>query len=254
MSDFVAMRRWRKNSIIYLLEASTDPSLLTKNTQFTEDLISGEGLPIQDLLKEYPNLEVPRKLDTACRLAVENLTRGNKIIMWCSFVGTIKKLEMMLGKFNPLTIHGAVPKDEVQDPDDNREMRINAFKNDSKHNLLIANPASLAESVSLHKTCHHAIYVDRTFNGGHYMQSLERIHRIGMDAGVRTKYTILQSKNSIDLDINNRLEIKKDRMDRFLNDVTLDTMNLDLHYEDPIGGDDLDADYKAVLDHLRMTS
>lgn len=254
MDDFVALRRWRRKSIIYLLEASTDPSLLTKNTQFTEDLISGEGLPIQELLNKYSNLEIPRKLDAVCRLAIENLTRGNKIIIWCSFVGTIKKMETMLEEFNPLSIYGAIPKDDIQDPNDNRESRINTFKTHRKHNLLIANPASLAESVSLHKVCHHAIYVDRTFNGGHYMQSLERIHRIGMDADVRTKYTIFQSKNSIDLDIDNRLEIKKDRMDRFLNDETLDTMNLDLNYEDPIGDDDLDADYRAVLEHLKKVS
>ena len=255
MNDFVAMRKWRRRSIVYLLEASTDPSLLTKNTQFTKELISGEGLPIQDLLNKYPDLEIPRKLDAVCKLAVENLTRGNKIIIWCSFVGTIKKLKMMLKEFNPITIHGAIPKDDTQNPDDNRERRINAFKTDSEHNLLIANPASLAESVSLHKACHHAIYVDRTFNGGHYMQSLERIHRIGMDPNVRTKYTIFQSENSIDLNIDDRLEIKKDRMDRFLNDETLGTMNLDLDYRDPIGDDnDLDADYRTVLDYLKKTS
>ena len=255
MNDFVALRRWRRRSIVYLLEASTDPSLLTKNTQFTEQLISGEGLPIQDLLDKYQEIEIPRKLEAASRLAIENLTRGNKIIMWCSFVGTIKKMEQMLGEFNPLTIYGAIPKDDTQDASDNREMRINTFKTDKEHNLMIANPASLAESVSLHKACHHAIYVDRTFNGGHYMQSLERIHRIGMNPEARTKYTIFQSEHSIDLDVDNRLEIKKDRMDRFLNDEVLGTMNLDLHYKDPIGGDDdLDADYRAVLDHLMRTS
>ena len=100
-NDFVAMRKWRRRSIIYLLEAATDPSLLTKNTQFTEELISGEGLPIQELLAKYHEIEVPSKLEAARKLAIENLTRGNKIIMWCSFVGTIKKMENMLGKFNP---------------------------------------------------------------------------------------------------------------------------------------------------------
>ena len=254
-NDFVAMRKWRRRSIIYLLEAATDPSLLTKNTQFTEELISGEGLPIQELLDKYHEIEVPSKLEIANKLAIENLTRGNKIIIWCSFVGTIKKMENMLGKFNPLTIYGAIPKDDTQDASDNREKRINAFKTDKECNLLIANPASLAESVSLHKACHHAIYVDRTFNGGHYMQSLERIHRIGMDPEVKTKYTIFQSENSIDFGVDNRLEIKKDRMDRFLNEEVLGTMNLDLHYDDPIGSDDdLDADYRSVLDHLKKIS
>ena len=73
-----------------------------------------------------------------------------------------------------------MPKDEEDDPSDNREIRIENFKTESDCNLLIANPASLAESVSLHKSCHNAIYLDRTYNGGHYMQSLERIHRIGI--------------------------------------------------------------------------
>ena len=87
------------------------------------------------------------------------------------------------------------------------------------------------------------------------MQSLERIHRVGMSPNVKTKYTIFQSENSIDFDIDKRLEIKKDRMERFLNDEMFDTINLDLAYEDLIGNDDdLDADYRAVLDHLRMTS
>ena len=254
-NDFIAMRMWRRRSIVYLLEAATDPSLLIKNTQFTEDLISGEGLPIQDLLNRYQEFEVPSKLEAAGKLAIENLMRGNKIIMWCSFIGTIKKMENMLGEFNPLTIYGAIPKDDTQDTIDNREKRINTFKTDNEHNLLIANPASLAESVSLHKACHHAIYVDRTFNGGHYMQSLERIHRIGMDPEMKTKYTIFQSENSIDFGVDNRLEIKKDRMDKFLNDEVLGTMNLDLHYNDPIGSDDdLDADYKVVLDHLKKIS
>lgn len=254
-NDFIAMRMWRRRSIVYLLEAATDPSLLIKNTQFTEDLISGEGLPIQDLLDRYQEFEVPSKLEAAGKLAIENLMRGNKIIMWCSFIGTIKKMENMLGEFNPLTIYGAIPKDDTQDTIDNREKRINAFKTDNEHNLLIANPASLAESVSLHKACHHAIYVDRTFNGGHYMQSLERIHRIGLDPEVKTKYTIFQSENSIDFGVDNRLEIKKDRMDKFLNDEVLGTMNLDLHYNDPIGSDDdLDADYRVVLDHLKKIS
>ena len=55
------------------------------------------------------------------------------------------------------------------------------------------------------------------------MQSLERIHRIGMNPEVKTKYTIFQSENSIDFGVDNRLEIKKDRMDRFLNEEVLGT-------------------------------
>lgn len=249
--DLFAMRKWRKKSIIYLLEASTDPSLLTKNSQFNEELISGTGLPIDKLLDNYSNFEVPGKLDAVKELAVTSLKNNTKIIIWCSFIGTIKKLEQMLMDYNPLTIYGAIPSNDEIDKEDNREKRINQFKSSPIHNLLIANPASLAESISLHKVCHHAIYVDRTFNGGHYMQSLERIHRVGMDRSVKTRYTILQSEDSIDQKINDRLEEKKARMERFLDDDSFQPLNLEMEYDNPIGpNSELDEDYESVLEGL----
>jgi hypothetical protein len=45
-----------------------------------------------------------------------------------------------------------------------------------------ANLAAMAEGVSPRHTCHDAIYVDRTFNAGQYLQSLDRIHRLGLRA------------------------------------------------------------------------
>ena len=253
-SDMAAMRKWKKNTLIYLLEASTDPSLLTKNTQFNEDLISSEGLSIQDLLNQYHTLEIPSKIQVVKALVKENFKRHNKIIIWCSFIATILKLEKILKDFNPLTIYGMIPQDDEKGDNDNRESRIEAFKTSSTHNVLIANPASLAESVSLHRVCHHAVYVDRTFNGGHYLQSLERIHRIGMDPNKETKYTILMSNDTIDYDINDRLEVKKQRMQRFLDDEAFKTLDMDYRYDDPIGSDDeLDEDYRAALKRLRGT-
>ena len=251
-SDMVAMRRWRKNSIMYLLEAATDPSLLTKSTQFNEDPISGEGLPIQELLSQYQKFEIPGKMEAVRVLAERNLEQRKKIIVWCSFIATIKKLENILKRFEPLTIYGEIPRDDAQDENDNRELRIEKFKTSQTNNVLIANPASLAESISLHRVCHHAIYVDRTFNGGNYLQSLERIHRIGMDPHVKTKYTIFMSENTIDYDVDARLEIKKRRMQSFLDDDAFETVDIDLMYNEPIGPDaELDEDYKAILKRLQ---
>jgi len=250
--DIFALRKWRRNSLVYLLEASTDPSLLTKNSQFNEDLISSEGLPIQDLLEKYKDLETPAKLETVKILTEQAIKKNEKILIWCSFIGTIKKLESMLESFKPLTIFGAIPRDDEADEEDNRELRIESFHTDPERNVLIANPASLAESVSLHKVCHHAIYVDRTFNCGNYLQSLERIHRIGMNPDVETKYTILHSENSIDSDVDSRLDIKKKRMERFLEEDDFNTLNLELDYNNCYGPEEeLDDDYQAVLEHLK---
>ena len=175
------------------------------------------------------------------------------MVIWCSFIATIQKLANILKSYKPLTVYGMIPRDDEEDDEDNRERRIETFMTSPIHNVLIANPASLAESVSLHRVCHHAIYVDRTFNGGHYLQSLERIHRIGMDPNVEPKYTIFMSKDTIDYDIDNRLETKKKRLQRFLDDDdALRTFDMDYDYNDPIGSeDDLDEDYRTVLARLQ---
>ena len=239
---------------MYLLEAATDPSLLTRSTQFSDELISSEGLPIHELLERYHEFEIPNKINAVKRLAEANLEQSNKIIIWCSFIATIEKLANALKRFNPLTIYGEIPMDDEKNAIDNRELRIDKFMTSSTNNVLIANPASLAESISLHRVCHHAIYVDRTFNGGNYLQSLDRIHRIGMDPKAETRYTIFMSEDSIDHDIDYRLEIKKRRMESFLGDDAFKALRMDLMYNDPIGTDDeLDEDYKTVLKHLRDT-
>lgn len=251
--DRIAMQKWRKNSILYLLMASTDPSLLTMTTHFKEESIK-EHLPvIFKILNNYAVSETPKKLEMAKRLVINDMHKSQKVIIWCNFTGTINKMFQILKGYNPLIINGAVPKDDEQNIKDNRESRIEKFQTNSRYNILIANPASLAESISLHKVCHHAIYVDRTFNGGNYLQSLERIHRIGTLPNTKTKYTFLMTIDSIDYDVDDSLKRKKSRMDKFLKeDDLITTTNIDLEFDNPFGDeDDLDVDYSKVLQHLR---
>jgi len=257
--DELAVLEWKKAVMIYLLETSTDPSLLTKSSQYHEKTIDHEGLPIQNLIDEYRRYETPNKLKVVEKLVDDILSREDpitkkpsKVIIWCSFISSIEKLMTMLEKHKPIFITGSVPKDEEEDPEDNREERIDTFKNDPQYNVLIANPASLAESVSLHKWCHDAIYLDRTFNGGHYMQSLERIHRIGMDPSAKTRYHILLSEDSIDQRINDRLEIKKRRMLDILNEPDIDEINYDLDFNEFNKENEIDDDFASIQEHLNQ--
>ena len=74
-------------------------------------------------------------------------------------------------------IHGGVDTGSSDDPN-TREGKIKKFKNgDIK--ILVANPAACSEGISLHQHCHNAIFVERSFNLAHYLQSLDRIHRVG---------------------------------------------------------------------------
>jgi hypothetical protein len=124
-------------------------------------------------------------------------------------------------------------------------------------NVLIANPASLAESVSLHQICHHAIYVDRTFNATHWMQSKKRIHRVGME-DVDTRYTILKSTfqdnndPTVDERIDKRLRRKEKSMRTFLNDPELSINEMELNWnENPAVNVGDTEDYQDMLSAIR---
>lgn len=74
--------------------------------------------------------------------------------------------------------------------------------------VLVANPAACAESISLHKTCSHAIYYDMSYNCAQYLQSLDRIHRVGGSEEKPSHYHFLQYEDSIDEDILANVERK----------------------------------------------
>jgi len=105
-------------------------------------------------------------------------------------------------------------------------------------NILIANPAACAESISLHKTCFHAIYYDLSYNCAQYIQSLDRIHRVGGSETNEANYYFLQYENSIDQDIKYNLETKAQKMYDVIEE-DYDIQELDIYEENII--DDVEA-------------
>jgi SNF2 family DNA or RNA helicase len=84
--------------------------------------------------------------------------------------------------------------------------------------VLLSNPATLGEGVSLHQVCHDAVYVDRDFGAGRFLQSLDRIHRLGLKADVETRITILVANQTIDEIVEQRLAAKLQFMGSVLDD------------------------------------
>ena len=248
---------WRRNKIIRLLQAASNPSLLNEfSEEYRVPPMSGEGLPVSNLIEHYSDYEVPSKLVEAAQIARQLLESGNKVIIWNSFIHNIDTLEkVLLDDLAPLVICGDVPKDEVEDEEINREKRIREFKNDPHPRVLIANPSSCAESVSLHKNekgetvCKNAIYVDRTFDAGQYMQSLDRIHRIGLDPDTEVKYIILLGEGTIDEVVEQRLNDKIHTMFDALND-DFSILNLENSISN-VSDQQLDKDFEAVYAYLR---
>ncbi|MCL8496278.1 helicase C-terminal domain-containing protein, partial [Apilactobacillus sp. F1] len=68
-----------------------------------------------------------------------------------------------------------------------RESIIEEFKHQSL-SVIVSNPQTMAESVSLHDVCHDAMYLEFSFNLTHMLQSRDRIHRLGLKDTDETNY------------------------------------------------------------------
>lgn len=219
-SGFHELRKWRRAKVVRLMQAASNPTLLARySNEFDVPPISGESVPLTELIREYPRYERPSKMERAVQLVLESFERTEKIIVWTFFVHNIEMLKVWFEKdygIETFVVYGLVPRDESEDIEFNREQQIVGFKKSTGPSVLLANPAACAESISLHKACRHAVYLDRTFNCGQYMQSLDRIHRIGLGPNESATYDVLLAKNTIDETIQRRLDEKQANMMRLL--------------------------------------
>jgi SNF2 family DNA or RNA helicase len=245
------LRIWRTARMVRLLQAASNPALLTQySTEFQVPPLSAAGLSVDELIQHYPQYETPVKVDFAVKLAKGLVRKGQKVLIWTSFIHNIRTLEKLLSEFNPRIIYGDVPKDEDENTEFNREKMINQFRTSARYPILIANPSACAESVSLHRVCTQAIYLDRTFNAAHYMQSLDRIHRVGLRARDKVQYYLLQSRDTIDEVIDERLNEKEMRMRRLLDD-DISVMNLEYGEGEFSEENEEDQDFAALIRQLQ---
>ena len=244
--------------VMYLLEAATNPHLLSAGSA-RGDPVSFQHPPLEiptgsrlwDLLQQYNRYETPTKFRVLAQMVADNAAQGRKTLVWSNFVRNLLAMKRMFAGFEPALIYGAIPS-VVSAPEHvrTREAELHRFRHDSNCALLIANPASMSEGVSLHQTCHDAIYLERTFNAGQYLQSIDRIHRLGLAPDQETRITFLATVGTIDEVVDERIREKALRLGEMLEDPDLTTMALpdDEDYGPAI---DAQADLVALFAHLR---
>lgn len=211
----------RGKAVMTMLAASTNPGLLVSK-EFSEIEMGFSWPPreiqsnaaLSGLIHQYLDFEIPWKFQQVAMQVEANARLGKKTLIWSSFVGNIAALKRVLTKFEPAVVFGATSVDE-------RENEIRRFRNSSDCFVLITNPQTLGEGISLHHECHDAIYVDRTYNAGLYLQSLDRIHRLGLKSGTLTSIKLLVTEGTIDERVSKRLENKIQRLSSFLQDPGL---------------------------------
>ncbi len=248
IDDRQKLKQWRKAKMVRLLQAASNPTLLSKySEEFEVPPMDSDGTPLVELIEKYSKYETPAKFNAAVILVKNLVESGKKVLLWTTFVHNIAMLKNSLKGINYYTIHGAVPRDDKQDQIFNREKQIRDFKATKEPSVLIANPAACAESISLHKVCHDAVYLDRTFNCGQFIQSLDRIHRIGLDRHELVNYHILIAKNTIDETIDRRLDEKHKTMIAVLEDeIPIGGLEVD-DYEMEQNENEVRADFDATV-------
>ncbi|OJU09165.1 MAG: helicase SNF2 [Clostridiales bacterium 43-6] len=248
--------------LIRLMQASTNPALLRQPlSEFADvedvdfDTVQDDTKMLNEILR-YAEAEVPAKYIAVKDILREIIGRGEKAIVWACYIKNIEMLRDYLASndIDSRILYGATPVagDGISEDDDEysitREAIVKEFhKDDCPYKVIIANPFAVAESISLHKACHNAIYLERSFNAAHFLQSKDRIHRYGLSDDVVTNYYYLLSAESVDLTIHERLAEKERRLLEIIESMPIPLFDNNL--DD--GGDD---DIKAVLrDYARRT-
>lgn len=188
---------------IRLLQASTNPALLTEKINlhdlgFLSDEIDyslESALDSAEQRKAKQRLYLEAGLNTmvtpkflaGMQLIEQLVAEGKKVIVWGMFVGTMHKINNELKEKGILShlIYGQTPKED-------RVELINQFHSGPVQ-VLISNPATLGESISLHQSVHDAVYFEYNFNLTFMLQSRDRIHRLGLDDNQYTRYYYLMT-------------------------------------------------------------
>ena len=243
----------RKNPlalIIRLLQMESDPRML--GLGLSEDEVEEmfderqDGLlPLDPLPRELASIANAVSMTTKTRECVELAQRllreGKPLIIWCFFRQSMRGLRDFLRQhgWSAEVISGEVDQQQ-------RDVILDRFRA-GRLNVLITNPHTLAESVSLHSVCHDAIYFEYSYNLVHLLQSKDRIHRLGLPDGQYTQYHFLQEVYdvdgedwSLDANIYDRLREKEkimlDAIDRGVLEVgSTDSDDLELVFGDLFG-------------------
>jgi SNF2 family DNA or RNA helicase len=117
--------------------------------------------------------ETPAKFQELDKLVNEIVDRKEKLIIWTSFRKNIRTLRRRYRNLGALMLFGELPIAE-------RNEVVERFMDRDKTKVLIANPSAAGVGLTL-TSANNAIYLDRSFKMDEYLQSQDRIHRIGQE-------------------------------------------------------------------------
>jgi hypothetical protein len=241
-----ALRRARP---VRLLQAASNPELLNHpDDRFRVGSAAESNLTLMERLARFALLEQPCKSNAALELIRPLVGEGHKVVCWSNFLRNLDgfrdliRSELGVAVFQ---VDGRVPAgDEPSEDrvlshvpeDDTRERRIEEFLTLPEPAVLVANPATCSESISLHRACRNAVYIDR-------------IHRLGLppDAEVTIHLLLATHDGGVSIDhlVDASLTAKQAAMEELLNGAQIHPLN-----QDPSDAEGGTVDLQVLLRYL----
>lgn len=196
--------------LIRLIQASTNPSLLKADIDYDELMSYDEEGNISNIDKKEFNkilkkenykfkedsysdfnldsMTTPKFIE-GIKLIEKLVSKKKKVLVWGIFVNTLHKITRTLLEkgIKVNLIYGGTDKSE-------RLGLLDQFRNGDIQ-VLVTNPQTLGEAISLHREVHDAVYFEYNFNLTFMLQSRDRIHRLGLKPNDYTRYYYIQTKD-----------------------------------------------------------
>ena len=252
----------RRARPIRLLQAASNPDLLNHpDDAHRLARVPPTNPTLMERLARFAATDRPAKSVAAIELVKGLAGQGEKVVCWSNFLRNLDDFRRLLSSelgIPTFQVDGRVPTSDDPtrdrhdgDPseDDSREARIEQFLTTEGPAVLVTNPATSSESISLHRACHHAIYLDRTYDAALFLQSIDRIHRLGLPPDADVTIHILQATvdgdETIDHLVGASLRDKQMAMQELLEGAEVHPL-----HQDVADSDGSQADLEQLLRYL----
>ena len=171
--DFEENQRIIYNTVLHELEVEVKQNgrmVLDDDTVALKRLLRLNQIASNPALIDDNYTNIPGKMTKLRRLIEEIVSKGDKCIVWSSFIENIDYFTKMFSNYCPRKIHGKMAIEE-------RNKSVDVFKKEDKCKILFATPQAAKEGLTL-TVANHVIFYDRGFNLDDYLQAQDRIHRI----------------------------------------------------------------------------
>jgi SNF2 family DNA or RNA helicase len=144
-----------------------------------------------------------------------------KLVIWTNYLLNVEELVKRYEKFGARAFSGEVSTED-------RDKTVKEFQTGESVKILVAVPAAGGVGITL-TASQTAVYLDKTWNAEHFLQSVDRIHRIGQTGTVNI---ISMHASKVDELISYNLRRKEKVMKELLGDSERRTVDLGLSRED----------------------